>query len=528
MSEAFAPAPIEAAVPLPVQETIFPIDQIKRVEDASKRVLGGVVTEGFDTFKSRTEGSFSDFLKAKVGSTVDRLRHDLPEVAGMTVYGSAGRGEAQHQKENGLSSDIDGTILIDVDKNPQLSEKVIRSDSLYMGVAKGQFDSLRMDMDYTMALSAALDPSIREVTGRNRNGAEVTNAGDTVNEHDDIEIRPISELIIVEQIEAMCETAKARKDLREQGVTDLDQLPFFASRNIRALFQPSISGDLSSYTDKAIEAFKAMELVYGAEVRDTAWAMHARGVNTFHDGRNPNATPLIEEDFSKYIAEQSKPEILGKTTTSNGHEINHPREQLGAGEFKDMVNQYGIGGENPKQRAESLKKLPPEHIALFLADLNRRLQGSDETLVSEKVMKIGDKNTIDPEHRYDLFIDLIKKIESSGDINPERIGDTLAIGAVLLHAFEDGNGRTARTIGLLFRDDFDAEDYADTFKQLVEPRDVARKRGGFRISGFTPYMGEGVDQSDPRQVGEYFDKLLTSDDNLYTSPYGQATLHAKS
>ena len=71
-------------------------------------------------------------------------------------------------------------------------------------------------------------------------------------------------------------------------------------------------------------------------------------------------------------------------------------------------------------------------------------------------MKIGDKETIPVEHRYEVMSELIRLIkESSDDVNPERLGDVAALGIVLLHPFRDGNGRTARIVGSIFHEEYD-------------------------------------------------------------------------
>lgn len=212
-------------------------------------------------------------------------------------------------------------------------------------------------------------------------------------------------------------------------------------------------------------------------------------------------------------------------TTSNGHEIKHARDQLEFIELQTMLTEYGLYGHNSRERLDALRETSKENLALFITDMNRRLQGSDETLVHENTMKIGERQTIDPSDRYDIFTSAVDKIQkTAGEINPERIGDTLALVTVMLHPFKDGNGRTARLIGFIFRDDFDAPDATETFTALVEPRDLARERGGFIINGYIPYVGEGVDQSKPDEVGGYLDKLLSKDGRLYTGPYGQAEL----
>ncbi len=213
-------------------------------------------------------------------------------------------------------------------------------------------------------------------------------------------------------------------------------------------------------------------------------------------------------------------------TTSNGHEIEHPREKLDVEELKSMLEEYGLSGDTPHDRVVALRHLPKESFALFLTDLNRRLQGSDNTLVHDKTMKIGDKQTIAPEDRYDLFTDIYEKIQKSNtDINPERLGDALALATVLLHPFKDGNGRTARALGYMYRADFNDPEAATDFSTLIEPRDQARERGGFIINGYVPYLGEGADQSDPTQIDKFIVRVLHDEsDRIYTGPYGQAEL----
>lgn len=138
-------------------------------------------------------------------------------------------------------------------------------------------------------------------------------------------------------------------------------------------------------------------------------------------------------------------------------------------------------------------------------------------------MKIGQSETLKPEDRYDVFLNLVNNIKNSkDDINPARIADTLALGVVLLHPFHDGNGRTARVLGLMFRDSFDSDDaYEADFKIATEPRDEARKNGGMVIFGYTPVFPEGFNQSDPEQVNSYLNKLLTEDaEGSYYSCFG--------
>lgn len=220
---------------------------------------------------------------------------------------------------------------------------------------------------------------------------------------------------------------------------------------------------------------------------------------------------------------------LTASKTSNGHEIENPRELLSFGELKSMTETYGLNGSNPEERAAKLKATSPDVVAAFLSDVNRRIQGSEDTLVHEKSMKIAEAESVAPEDRYDLFVAIDQMIKASGeDINPERVGDALALATVLLHPFKDGNGRTARLIGYMYREDFDEPEAAATFSQISESRDAIRERGGgYMLNGYIPYMGEGSNQSDPASIEQYFDRVLSDPTaNLYTGPYGQAELHA--
>lgn len=220
---------------------------------------------------------------------------------------------------------------------------------------------------------------------------------------------------------------------------------------------------------------------------------------------------------------------VGAGTAQSRQESDHPREKLSLGELQSMLGEYELGGETPRARVEALKKQPKETFATFLTDLNRRLQGSNDTLIHDDTVKIGDKATVAPEERYDLFTSIYEKIQNSDEsINPARIGDALALTTVMLHPFKDGNGRTARMIGYIYRADFSKSEERADFDQLAEPRDEARERGGFVINGYVPRLGEEANQSDPAVIDEYISRVLHEEaDDLYTGPYGQAPLQGE-
>lgn len=218
-----------------------------------------------------------------------------------------------------------------------------------------------------------------------------------------------------------------------------------------------------------------------------------------------------------------------KTTTSNGYEIKNPIAELSAAEFREhMGREYGIDGETPDDRIRQLKSVSVEGIAILIEDINKSVQGSaDSLMLHDRVSKIGEQEALSPDDRYDVFIKLVDDIKNAPDnINPARVADTLAMGVVLLHPFQDGNGRTARTIGLLFRDNYDELDYESDYNQITEPRDIARQRGGMVIFGYTPRFADGFDQTDPQSVSKYLSSLLTdSSDEQYISCYGPTMLY---
>ncbi len=234
--------------------------------------------------------------------------------------------------------------------------------------------------------------------------------------------------------------------------------------------------------------------------------------------------------YANITTVKSKKTNMSETSaTSNGFEIQNPREKLEASEFVDMLSEeFGIDGQNGAERLDQFKDLSNEGIAIMLEKINALVQGSNESLMKhDGAMKIGETETLHPADRYDVFSKLVDTIKQTpDDINPERVGDVLALGVVMLHPFHDGNGRTARLVGYMFRDEFGSgEDYEEDFAVLAEPRDEARKRGGFMIYGYTPKLPEGFNQSDPEEVSDFLTLLLTEEaEGSYYSSFEQAPL----
>lgn len=215
-------------------------------------------------------------------------------------------------------------------------------------------------------------------------------------------------------------------------------------------------------------------------------------------------------------------------TTSNGNKIiANPAEIWTANDFRErMASEYGFDGNTPKDRTDRLRELSVEGVAILLEDINKSLQGSGDSLVShDEAVPVGGRELIQPEHRYDVFRQLVEDIRSCPeDTSPARIGDALALGVVMMHPFHDGNGRTARAIGLLFNEDYDAPDFETAYAEVTESRDVARERGGRLVMGYIPRMPADASQSNPGDVSRYLGSLLYNEESTYTGTFGVADL----
>lgn len=222
--------------------------------------------------------------------------------------------------------------------------------------------------------------------------------------------------------------------------------------------------------------------------------------------------------------------------TLNGHEIVSPVEKLDAAGFRArMREEYGFVDGSPLERAHRLKEMSVEGVAILLEDINKSVQGSRDSLMNHDTAPglSGDVKTLAPENRYEVFLKLIEAIRACPeDTNPARIGDVLALGVVMLHPFRDGNGRTARTVGMLLRDYYDSDEYQYVYDTVTDGRDIVRSmsyeerqaQGRVYIPGYIPYLPEGTDQSDPQVVSDYLHGLLRNEESTYTGTFGDTTL----
>ena len=71
-------------------------------------------------------------------------------------------------------------------------------------------------------------------------------------------------------------------------------------------------------------------------------------------------------------------------------------------DFQEMLNNYELSVTLQVQ-LNALSSSSKENIALFISDLNRGLTGTESTMIHDQTMKIGEKETVNPEDRYQIF-----------------------------------------------------------------------------------------------------------------------------
>ncbi|MES2630874.1 MAG: Fic family protein [Patescibacteria group bacterium] len=221
---------------------------------------------------------------------------------------------------------------------------------------------------------------------------------------------------------------------------------------------------------------------------------------------------------------------MSEYTTPTSFEIKKPTDKLTADGFRTLVaEQYGLNGLSAELRVHQLKQLPADTIHSFIVELNKSLQGSKDSLEThDTAMNIGTATAVHPEHRTAVLESIVESIKASPDtVHPYRIADVLAMSVVMLHPFDDGNGRTARAIGLAFREEYDSIFFEDDFNTLTRPRDEARARGEALNSSYMPRLPAGFDRSDPAQVSDYLASLLTDESDMpdYIGPFPPSALH---
>lgn len=239
-----------------------------------RSALGGIVLQS-----NEGKHNISAPLRQGAALVFDRTNAQHPEIAAMTGFGSAARGEAV-RKADGSSSDLDGTIFVDTDIKPVL-EGFTRTNN------KGE-----------VVFRGIVDGDIRDPFARTLN--ELTGLS---TDHD-ISVRPVSQAIIEQEAARLTRTASKLIETG-QGLDALGDFKDYPVRTTLALFASDISSphSLNGYRRRLLS-----EIQKGSngnkQVEGTAWQMVRRGVVGFEAGKGKeDVTELTHREVPKTYEE---------------------------------------------------------------------------------------------------------------------------------------------------------------------------------------------------------------------------------
>ena len=167
---------------------------------------------------------------------------------------------------------------------------------------------------------------------------------------------------------------------------------------------------------------------------------------------------------------------------------------------------------NPIERARQIaQNTTSEGILSAITGLHRALAPDVPHVASDVARTLQDPRTgevtsvlMDPDKRVPFFEQASVVIRALGEqINPgeeqaflNRAGNVLALSVVLAHNFEDGNGRTARTLAHAMRYGSEVTPSSQEEFDLVSTN---RPEHGFKINSYCP-VKQGKDMSQDQLV----------------------------
>lgn len=210
------------------------------------------------------------------------------------------------------------------------------------------------------------------------------------------------------------------------------------------------------------------------------------------------------------------------------------------GAVYELAEKFGYGSDAAK-RAQLVSKETGIDLAAMATLLHGSLApGVEQTPVDRQMNTVSPDGEIkhrlmEPSKRFSLFQKASELIQGLGaNLQPgqesdflERASNIVALTVAVSHPFEDGNGRTARTLANLIRDGYNPQD-----KESMDALHVMgqnRPTEGFKIYSYIP----NASVEDPNAFLESvaaLDVPLTTDSqayrqrtvDLFTSPYGTA------
>jgi hypothetical protein len=212
--------------------------------------------------------------------------------------------------------------------------------------------------------------------------------------------------------------------------------------------------------------------------------------------------------------------------------LDDPRASIG-----DLVVTAGFEALTPEERLGVIENSTVADYKAAIDAVHRKVAPDESHEVNQKATKIADPNT--GELRYmtaepDARDGILEKAHGlaqeviavyrreGGDIENvlRRCGNLAAFGALLAHQYEEGNGRTARTIAELIEAGFDRNDQ-DTVDSL---RVVSTNRPatGSRIYSFVP-SGEWASRANTEPEA-FLNMVAALDVPLDQDQYNAATV----
>ncbi len=204
----------------------------------------------------------------------------------------------------------------------------------------------------------------------------------------------------------------------------------------------------------------------------------------------------------------------------------------------DMLAKVGFEGLRPEERLALVENATIEDYMVAVDAIHRNVAPDYSHEPHPEPMKLVDRDgivksyTALPEERagimeYALSVakQIIKKYRQEGgsiDDALQRCANLAAFGVVLAHTYENGNGRTARTLGELIHNGYDstsAESVADLAVICAE-----RPEKGFRINSYVP-TGDWADGRANRSPVAFLDAVAALDRPLDGVSYAAAASH---
>ena len=204
----------------------------------------------------------------------------------------------------------------------------------------------------------------------------------------------------------------------------------------------------------------------------------------------------------------------------------------------EFVERLKLDELGPEQRLDAIRHASPESFVFGLTAVHQVVAPEADISPADYAMKMTDpraenpdKLLAEPEQRmaifdtaYTLAEQLVGKFDQEGgDIENvlERVANLAAFSIVLAHPFENGNGRTARTIGQLIR--FGASTDVNRQDLLLCATERPLGEDSFRIDSYMPkgspepinYLHELAAMNVP------FDQAKYHQAAEFTTPYEQ-------